>query len=141
MDVQDLGRRAVACDGWRWMPGMLDEGGDRCLRVETRQLGHYDAIFVASTGDPEGEFCLESDRESPCIPDLSDPATLGAGLFGLLPAAGVSLSTEGCPDGQFMGWYRVGDDPIDDVRPFSGWPLGAAEALVAALEAAPKEVK
>jgi len=46
-----LGRRAVACKGWRWMPGMLDQWG---LRYAGTHVNHTRAI-----------------------PDVTDPATLG----------------------------------------------------------------
>ena len=51
-DMLDLARRAVACKGWRWMPGMADCYG--------RRLREGDWL------DPAAEF-----------PDLTDPATLG----------------------------------------------------------------
>ncbi len=47
-----LARRAVACMGWRWMPGMADCYG--------RRLREGDWL------DPAAEF-----------PDLQDPATVG----------------------------------------------------------------
>ena len=46
-----LAERLVVCPGWRWMPGMLTEKGQR-LEVSD------DALLEA-------------------LPDLSDPATLG----------------------------------------------------------------
>ena len=65
-----LARRAVACKGWRWMPGMLTLDGFR--------LSHVDI------DDP---------------PDLTDPATLGC-LLALVreawesPKANVSWVTD-----------------------------------------------
>jgi hypothetical protein len=54
-DMLDLARRAVACKGWRWMPGMLTTEG---MRVVVR--------------------CFNDDNEpDDDIPDLTDPATLG----------------------------------------------------------------
>jgi len=50
-----LAKRAVACKGWRWMPGMLTTEG---MRVVVR--------------------CFSDDNEpDDDIPDLTDPATLG----------------------------------------------------------------
>ena len=46
----DLSRRAVACKGWRWMPGALDLFGRRVRHPV---------------------------RDSDALPDLTDPATLG----------------------------------------------------------------
>jgi hypothetical protein len=48
----ELGRRAVACKGWRWMDGMLTDEGWR-VRPSDLPLG-----------------CV-------ALPDLTDPATLG----------------------------------------------------------------
>lgn len=59
-EMIDLAKRAVACRGWRWMPGMLHgtqgEGG---LKWTSRfsDLGLH----------------VDADR----LPDLTDPATLG----------------------------------------------------------------
>ena len=52
MSDEELGRRAVACKGWRWMPGMLSQ--DTGLRLDEM------------TDEWEGK-----------VPDFSDPATLG----------------------------------------------------------------
>ena len=64
MTNEELARRVVACEHWRWMPGMLplvvDEDGDcvACDRVWRKQGGKL--VF------PRG-----------ATPDLTDPATLG----------------------------------------------------------------
>jgi|DEB19_MinimDraft_3_1074340.scaffolds.fasta_scaffold13252_6 hypothetical protein len=123
----ELARRAVACRGWRWMPGMLTSHGARCLGSDLWvDRGQRVAVYA----DPnEGE-----------APDLDDPATLGC-LLALVREA----------------WEpRRGTDCIaSSVHTNSGWGVGArvgsecfaaivlpaaaseAEALVAALEAAP----
>lgn len=73
MTNEELGRRAVACQHWRWMPGMqpltLDEEGDwmPCERVWRTQGG--------KPSPPQG-----------AIPDLTDAATLGC-LLALVRAA------------------------------------------------------
>lgn len=54
---EDLGRRAVACEGWRWMPGML---------VRYADGSWYRLRFVRKSG---GHW-------SPS-PDFRDPATVG----------------------------------------------------------------
>ena len=51
--TQDLARRAVSCEGWKWLPGML--GADTGLRLDE----------------------LSDDWEAQ-LPDLTDPATIGA---------------------------------------------------------------
>ncbi len=115
-----LARRAVACKGFRWMPGMLTTEG---MRVVVR--------------------CFNDDNEpDDDIPDLTDPATLGC-LLALVreawgaPRALVRLSSNGKS-------FHVFD--VDSVTMGGNWaaflcgdliPQTEAEALVAALEAAP----
>jgi len=61
-----LARRAVACKGWRWMPGMLDLWGQRILSVFSS--GGVAAVFPAG---------IAAGVTGSRLPDLSDPATLG----------------------------------------------------------------
>jgi len=110
-----LAKRAVACKGWRWMPGMADCWGGRVR---------------------EGDGL---DRSS-AFPDLTDPATLGC-LLALVraawsaPRALVRLSANGKS-------FHVFD--VDRVTMGGNWAAflcgdrglqTEADALVAALEA------
>lgn len=107
MSNLDLARRAVACKHWRWMPGMLAVVGVERQRVLSEKLPAY------------GDW----------IPDLDDPATLGC----LLALVREAWGDDGiCPDFNKMRWTiltwdccAIGDGSTE------------AEALVAALEAAP----
>jgi hypothetical protein len=116
-----LSRRAVACTGWRWMPGMLAHFEHDGRRV---RVGMPDA-WASTTA----------------VPDLTDPATLGCLLALVREAWGCVVVTspdydeddEGCQEPTVVGWRAV-----ETVR----WmPVGEgkteAEALVVALEAAP----
>lgn len=111
-----LARRAVACRGWRWMHGMSNSSGEviDCVDVETGKAyyGEWDADMNA-------------------LPNLTDPATLGC-LLALVREA--------------YGDHRLACVPwrlhwaVDRVWRRNGHLAeGAteAEALVAALEAAP----
>ncbi|MFM1749791.1 MAG: hypothetical protein RLZZ188_3457, partial [Verrucomicrobiota bacterium] len=98
------------CKGWRWMPGMRVLGGDR-ITERTLAIDHG------------------------CLPDLRDPATLGC-LLALVreawgdPSLSVLFDHDGCK------WCvgRWEDDGLAlRCRPADT----EAEALVAALEAAP----
>jgi hypothetical protein len=58
----DLARRAVACAGWKWMPGMRAVGR-RNLPAAWFRL---EEVVPSLTGE-----------WADAVPDLSDPATLG----------------------------------------------------------------
>lgn len=118
-----LAKRAVACKGWRWMPGMLHGtvvGDELKLRYRVSDLSMY----------------LDADR----LPDLTDPATLGC-LLALVreawePRRGADhiASTVHTSTGWGVG-ARVGSECFAAII----LPAFASEAaaLVAALEAAP----
>lgn len=116
---QELPRRAVACKGFEWQEGMREEHGAICCRV----LGGVPWYWFV-----DGDTVTEHEGEE-CFPDLGDPATLGC-LLALVREAWAGRRL-GCLN-LGKGW-RVGDGlgwtgPVADSE---------AEALVAALEAAP----
>ena len=134
----ELARRAVACKGWRWMPGMLA----KTVWAQARVLGgEGDRPVLAAIHHYGNGFMLHHPNNLPCdsfpqantaypfLPDLTDPATMGALL---------SLVREAWGD----PWIRV--EPMSQEwrtlhsrpAPFCAGPT-EAEALVAALEAAP----
>jgi hypothetical protein len=118
-----LARRAVACPRWRWMPGMVTTYGQRIARADA--YGY--AVAYTSGGHLQ---MVEADA----LPNLTDPATLGC-LLALVREAWreptLSVAWAG------GGWYVVQliRRSVDALR----WIDTAteAEALVAALEAAP----
>lgn len=103
----DLARRAVACKGWRWMPGMADCYG--------RRLREGDWL------DPAAEF-----------PDLTDPATLGCLLALVREARGEPTYLPTCLDVHDEAWVINPPIPWRQTR-YDGY----ASVLVAALEAEP----
>lgn len=112
----ELGKRAVACRGWRWMPGM------RCVRNDGLS---YVVVCAVSASKVEPTW----------LPDLTDPATLGCLLALVREVWGDSEMhmTLGA-----KGWvWLTGESRVYGVV----MPINAgdteAEALVAALEAAP----
>lgn len=138
--LEELGRRAVACKHWRWMPGMYllphIDGCECCKdRNFPRRAARLPAVFTTDID----------------VPDLSDPATLGC----LLHLVREAWPDEWCEfmvpifDG-FSHW-RVGCLQIErlpgtpqvislvnqeTMKPLA-WAYSEAEALVVALEAAP----
>jgi hypothetical protein len=120
----ELARRTVACKGWRWSPGML--AVDLKTRSEARVMPGTMNLIVRY---------LEGDRYvGGSVPDLTDPATVGCLL---------ALVREAWGQDDFVA-FRFNGQWCSEVTPQEADPqlfylYGAteAEALVAALEAAP----
>lgn len=121
-----LARRAVACKGWRWMAGMLDTTGRRFICHA--DCGEAAWVWHADDGC---EWLPVAER----LPDLTDPATLGCLLALVREAWGDPYA--------FVGWFdphwkviRCRTESL--IGCLAGRGDTEAEALVAALEAAPK---
>lgn len=116
-----LARRAVACRGWKWLPGMA-----------TYTPVPYTSPHLGRILSGENDiFHLWRDET---IPRLRDPATLGC-LLALVreawgdPHASVWYDSEYWQSGNRWSWHAKEQSLVDyDTE---------AEALVAALEAAP----
>ena len=147
------GRRAVACKQWRWMPGMqFDLGnagamltGGRVERAEMRFLPRWASeVLMITAGvcefivSPRGNIHVrftngtvpEKMDGASMLPVLTDPATLGCLLALVREAWGDPRAYMRAS----FGWEWITDYCVEK------WPPGGeteAEALVAALEAAP----
>jgi hypothetical protein len=123
----ELGARAVACKGWRWLPGML-----------ARYYGDGAAWHLLTDGDGYGlPFKHRPPNPRDAWPDLRDPATLGCLLALVREAWGDPTIHLTCVDSLEAGQYdwivrSVADKWSSDLLSDS-----EADALVAALEAAP----
>lgn len=124
-DLVDLARRAVACKGWRWLPGMRTTDAMRVIHDETLFPGRPCAIREGAWVDTAPPRPLRD-----ALPDLADPATMGC-LLALVRHAreestGFLTPAKG---GGWTYWTRLyqADYFLGDTE---------AEALVAALEAA-----
>lgn len=125
--LEALTRRAVACRGWRWMQGMLiaDNGAG------VRFLWEDDRYLHGMAAEASGLWMrMNKDRER--LPDLTDPATLGCLLALVREAWSQPSATTLAHHGR---WYVVHAD-VDASSRLAAWPT-EAEALIAALEAAP----
>ena len=147
-EMMTLGRRAVACKGWRWMPGMrrvwpfivrksvLDGRWSWLASDEDRARGFSESMPTERVKDDQmsilggAQWDDATERWVACIPDLSDPATLGC-LLALVREAFDSPGMCACMmqgPGEWMILLDTSNHVIGRTE---------AEALVAALEAAP----
>lgn len=114
--MEELAKRAVACKHWRWLPGMLvTRDGAQSVRIHGARPARL----------------IRKGQEVAALPDLTDPATVGCLLALVREAWGCdSLTCQPLlPLVGVHGWRVVGTSAK------SGHT--EAEALVAALEAAP----
>lgn len=141
-DWIDLGKRAVASPHWRWMPGMLvlDRSTAACKGYRIHLCNW--TVWVANHLNAEGARYAEIPAD--WVPSLRDPCTVG-GLVALVREAWGE-----CPENQ----HAVSVEPFHIVSMGAkGWIITPqefvgvisapteAEALVAALEAAPSKEK
>lgn len=117
-----LASRAVACRAWRWIPGMLTTDGFRICRVDADgyKFGYLTKYSYAYTVDGD------------VLPDLEDPATLGCLLALVREAHAVPFLQVSVKISREHG-YQFDCHPHHRGQ----WVDSEAEALVAALEAAP----
>lgn len=123
-EMLDLARRAVACPRWRWMDGMV------CVRAEDGRRWRPWTPRVWDAGT--------------YLPDLTDAATLGC-LLALVQEAwhNPSMLWDGYAEVQrdsatlffVMQFQHDADGFLQEIHRGTGRTM--AEALVAALEAAP----
>jgi len=145
-NLEELGRRAIACKRWRWMPGMaawtvdaasgeVYSEGVRIVSQPWKAEGQSERVRVV-VDLPLLVPSLGTAFTSTLLPDLTDPATLGC-LLALVREA------HGAPAAYFMGsvnnqWVvHHFTEPEAYWKSLTKWQPTEAEALVAALEVAP----
>jgi len=125
-----LSRRAVACGGWRWLRGMLRQ--DDYRYIGSGMWARWSDVHSLTTA-------LHAPDQ---LPDLTDSATRGCLLTLVREAWGnPHIWVESCVDREMwssidhykLGWACPNGEPVPpDIECAT-----EAEALVAALEAAP----
>lgn len=160
--MTDLARRAVACAAWKWMERMraalhrtdwdpitLVTHGDVISALDPKHMGRL--LMWWDDHKPHGKdrewsaphFWFEPDPVDLLLPDFSDPATLGC-LLALVREAFSAVDVhviptvyaEGVPI-RFACWV-VTAEGLRVIQSARGFGDDRAEALVAALEAAPQ---
>ena len=138
-----LAKRAVACKGWRWMPGMHTANEERVIGVMRDDVLHLCAPLDAAL-ESVSITRVFFDSSGSCLPDLTDSATLGCLLALVREAWGdkivihIGLVREAWGDEIVIriggGWFYVDTERhlFDDTS-----TLSLLAALVRALEAAP----
>ena len=125
-----LSRRAVACKGWRWMPGAAGVLPDaRHIRVANDHAPYWGGAGLR----------LGNNVSRDALPDLTDAATIGCLLALVREAWGdpgfyVTRSGIYIKDTDILGWDSFG---ILRGRGWGTFYRSEVEALVAALEGAP----
>ena len=148
-DLETLGKRAVACPRWRWMPGMAaiyeanhsltDKHSGMAVQVtEIRLVAEAFVICEPEHRFAEVSILLNGKTRSygslftkDLTPDLSDPATVGC-LLALVREAWPSNGMESVSAHHSHAQKWLIDLPGKVICGDT-----EAEALVAALEAAP----
>ena len=119
-----LAKRAIACSGWRWMPGMLTLDGLRLGVVAHTPSGAWSCLTAG--GEPSDRPMRDE------LPDLSDPATMGCLLH---------LTRQAWCCNVVVVVKSPGRRFVVLAREWSGVPSETGEqALVEALEDAPCEI-
>ena len=124
-----LAERLMGCVRWRWVLGMTTSNGGRVIAVDE------DGSCLIAFGTEEFPFWCTTETMNKMTPDLTDPATGGCLLALVREAWGDSEMHMALGA---KGWvWLTGESRVYDVV----IPINAgeteAEALVAALEAAP----
>lgn len=128
-----LAKRAVACKSWRWVPGMATVQRERVVLMDDDGTIRLAAPWGGTSLTAVRSFY---DSSGACLPDLTDPATLGCLIALVREAWGARLYLAPTQVDQYtFGWVVCSAGLKVPVNPRCEGAT-EAEALVAALEGA-----
>lgn len=141
-DLEELGKRAAACKGWKWLPGMLIADNGSGIRYLWQ-----DADYSHGVVNEGGAWVRLRKGGREYVPDLTDAATLGC-LLQLVREAwrddrAYLCDFEGYDSVEWGVVSKIWDEKRNEEGPKAWFSclLGdgstEAEALVYALEKAP----
>lgn len=136
MNVDELGRRAVACPAWEWLPGMRYRDPEWPHEWESGRVRDPHPMAGVSDSAREAQERLLASPSS-MLPDLSDPVTVCALLVLVRRAWGDAEAYTRTRPAIPSDEDRWAVFPGDGTAGFYGFGTTEAEALVIALEAAP----
>lgn len=152
-EIQDLARRAVTCERWRWMPGMLafpdlaKQGGRVCrvdhqieLALDEREIDEDGGEWHTQMRSSTNTLTVDGRDRWNHLPDLTDPATLGCLLALVREAWGdPNVTPYQCHRSDCLGVTHSDVGLYWEIALDGYLYYGPSETagLVAALEAAP----
>lgn len=129
--MEDLARRAVACHAWRWLPGCPTTKGAIILSV------HGDGTARAFSNC--GVRFWTAHTLAKALPDIDAAPTIGCLLHLVRKAWGEQVWIQQCPGGSWTCWWLPDAEHGAVPCCCATHSESEAEALVAALEAAPDQ--
>jgi hypothetical protein len=125
--IEQANKRAVACRGWRWTPGMRTVDAMRVIHDPDRWPDRPCALREGGWIDTAPPRPLGDD-----LPDFADPATIGC----LLALVREAWGQDDMGASRYHGRWCIEVTPREGQH-YAFYGDTEAEALVAALKAAP----
>lgn len=129
-EYEEIGKRALLCKHWRWLPGMRTNLGGIVVHAETEQYVEEGDNRIQGVSVFHGGFAEMLLAEA--YPDLKDPATLGC-VLELAREANESFVAVVPGDFSEVSWLILTSEDTHLMAEYD-LPRTEAEAVVMALE-------